>query len=199
MSRRALIVIDIQNDYFPGGRWTLSQMDRAADNAAALIAAMREAGETVIHIRHEFPTSDAPFFTPGSAGAEIHAKASPKEGEAIVLKHHINSYRDTHLKQILDERGVNEVVICGAMSHMCVDAATRASNDFGYQCTSSMTHARRAIWISKASRCPPRRPTRRPWPRSGLPMPASSRQGNGWMSSTLDRGPYWPDARGSAK
>ncbi|QBY55084.1 cysteine hydrolase family protein [Cupriavidus oxalaticus] len=135
MSRRALIVIDIQNDYFPGGRWTLSQMDRAADNAAALIAAMREAGETVIHIRHEFPTSDAPFFTPGSAGAEIHAKASPKEGEAIVLKHHINSYRDTHLKQILDERGVNEVVICGAMSHMCVDAATRASNDFGYQCT----------------------------------------------------------------
>lgn len=135
MSKRALIVIDIQNDYFPGGRWTLSQMDRAADNAATLIAAMREGGETVVHIRHEFPTADAPFFAPGSTGAEIHVKVSPKEGEPVVLKHHINSYRDTHLKRLLDERSINEVVICGAMSHMCVDAATRASNDFGYQCT----------------------------------------------------------------
>ncbi|WP_454725703.1 MULTISPECIES: cysteine hydrolase family protein [Cupriavidus] len=135
MPRRALIVIDIQNDYFPGGRWTLSGMDQAADNAARLIAAMRASGEPVIHIRHEFPTADAPFFTPGSQGAQIHPKAKNLESEAVVLKHYINAYRDTDLKAILDRHGVEEVVICGAMSHMCVDAATRASNDFGYACT----------------------------------------------------------------
>lgn len=135
MPQRALVVIDIQNDYFPGGKWTLSGIDAAADNAARLLAAARQSGDLVVHIRHEFPTSDAPFFAPGSVGAQIHPKVQNLADEPVVLKHQINSFRDTDLKEILDRNGIQEVVICGAMSHMCVDAATRASNDFGYQCT----------------------------------------------------------------
>lgn len=135
MPQRALILIDIQNDYFPGGRWTLSGMDAAADNAARLLAAARQAGDLVVHIRHEFPTSEAPFFVPGSVGAQIHPKVQNLNAEPVVLKQQINAFRDTDLKAILDRHGVQEVVICGAMSHMCVDAATRAANDFGFACT----------------------------------------------------------------
>lgn len=135
MDHRALIVIDVQNDYFPGGRWELSGMDAAAANAARVVAAARQAGELVVHIRHEFTTHDAPFFTPGSDGAAIHPIVEPLPGEPVVLKHFINSFRETELKAILDARGVTEVVIVGAMSHMCVDGAARAANDFGYGVT----------------------------------------------------------------
>ncbi|MDI3284111.1 cysteine hydrolase family protein [Polyangium sp. 15x6] len=135
MAARALIVVDIQNDYFPGGKWTLSGTEAAADNAARLLAAARSKGDLVVHIRHEFPSADAPFFAPGSEGAQIHPKVRNRDDEHVVLKHHINSFRDTDLKAVLDRHGITEVVICGNMSHMCVDAVTRAAADFGYAVT----------------------------------------------------------------
>ncbi|MBA4064832.1 MAG: cysteine hydrolase [Isosphaera sp.] len=134
MPKRALVLIDVQNDYFPGGKWTLSGIEVAADNAAKLLAKARVVGDLVVHVRHEFPSADSPFFTPGSAGAQIHPKVKCLDGEPVVLKHHVNSFRETDLKEILDRQGVEEVVICGAMSHMCVDAGTRAASDLGYKC-----------------------------------------------------------------
>ena len=71
---------------------------------------------------------------PGTDGAKIHPKVEGLEGEPVVLKHHVNSFRETDLKAILDRHGVEEVVICGAMSHMCVDAGARAASDLGYRC-----------------------------------------------------------------
>lgn len=133
MSKRAVIFVDIQNDYFPGGKWTLHGVEAAADNAAKLLESARRKGDLVVHIRHEFPTAEAPFFAPGSEGAKINDRVKNLDSEAVVLKHHINSYRETNLKEILDKNGVDEVIICGAMSHMCIDAVTRASNDFGYK------------------------------------------------------------------
>jgi nicotinamidase-related amidase len=133
-SKRALILVDIQYDYFPGGKWTLVGMDAAADNAARLLAAARAAGDLIVHIRHEFPSAEAPFFTPGSHGAQIHPKVQNWENEHVVLKHHVNSFRETKLKEILDRHGIRDLIICGAMSHMCVDAITRAANEFGYNC-----------------------------------------------------------------
>jgi nicotinamidase-related amidase len=135
MTKKALLVIDLQKDYFPGGKWTLDGIDLATANAVRLIASERDAGNLVVHVRHEFPTSDAPFFAQGSEGAEIHKDVQPISGETVILKNQVNSFRDTNLKDILDRNGIEEVVICGAMSHMCVDAATRAANDFGYRCT----------------------------------------------------------------
>jgi nicotinamidase-related amidase len=134
MPKRALVLIDVQNDYFAGGKWPLSGMDAAADNAAQLLATARAAEDLVVHVRHEFPSEDAPFFTPNSAGAQIHAKVQAREGEPVVLKHHVNSFLETDLKAILDQHGSEELLICGAMSHMCVDAATRAASDLGYRC-----------------------------------------------------------------
>ncbi|MFF7109551.1 cysteine hydrolase family protein [Pseudomonas sichuanensis] len=132
MSKQALIIIDIQNDYFPGGKWTLDGADAAADNAARLLDAARKRGDLVVHVRHEFESSDAPFFTPGSAGARIHHKVEPANNEAVVLKHKVNSFRDTNLKALLDQHDVKALTIVGSMSHMCVDAATRAAADYGY-------------------------------------------------------------------
>jgi nicotinamidase-related amidase len=134
MPKRALVLIDVQKDYFPSGKWPLSGIESAADNAAKLLAAARAAGDLVVHVRHEFPTADAPFFAPGSEGAKAHPKVREIDGEPVVLKHHVNSFRETDLKAVLDRHGVEEVVICGAMSHMCVDAGARAASDLGYRC-----------------------------------------------------------------
>lgn len=135
MSKQALIIIDIQNDYFPGGKWTLDGAEAAVDNAARLLDAARERGDLVVHVRHEFDSADAPFFAPASEGAQIHAKVTPKPGEPVVLKHQVNAFRDTNLKALLDQHEVKALTIVGSMSHMCIDAATRAAADHGYQVT----------------------------------------------------------------
>lgn len=135
MSKHALIVIDIQNDYFPGGKWTLEGAERAADNAALIIAASRTKGDLVVHVRHEFESSDAPFFTPGSQGAKIHPKVAPQGNEPVVLKHKVNSFLNTNLKAVLDEHNINAVTVLGSMSHMCIDGFTRAAADLGYGVT----------------------------------------------------------------
>jgi nicotinamidase-related amidase len=134
MKKTALLLVDIQNDYFPGGKWELEGTEAAAKKAATLLKSFREKGLPVVHIRHEFPTDDAPFFAPNSDGSKIHSSVQNIDGEPVVLKHHINSFRETNLKEILDEINVDSVLICGAMSHMCIDAVTRAANDFGYNC-----------------------------------------------------------------
>ncbi|MFF7861550.1 Isochorismatase [Pseudomonas sp. LLC-1] len=135
MSKQALIIIDIQNDYFPGGKWTLDGADQAADNAARLLAAARQRGDLVVHVRHEFDSADAPFFAPGSQGSAIHSKVEPAAGEPVVLKHKVNAFLGTDLEHTLDRHGVEALTIVGSMSHMCIDAATRAAADLGYQVT----------------------------------------------------------------
>ncbi|WP_085727986.1 cysteine hydrolase family protein [Pseudomonas sp. R37(2017)] len=135
MAKQALIVVDIQNDYFPQGKWPLVGADAAADNAVRLIKAFRDAGDSVVHIRHEFTSEEAPFFTPNSEGAKLHPKVINRADEPVVLKHFVNSFRETELKSILDEQGIKELVVVGSMSHMCVDGITRAAADFGYKVT----------------------------------------------------------------
>ncbi|MGN8277491.1 cysteine hydrolase family protein [Pseudomonas sp. SMN5] len=135
MSKQALIVVDIQNDYFPQGKWPLVDAEAAADNAAQIIEAFRQTGDPVVHIRHEFTSDDAPFFTPGSDGAKLHAKVLNRADEPVVLKHFVNSFRETELQAILEQLGVEKLVIVGSMSHMCVDGVTRAAADLGYDVT----------------------------------------------------------------
>ncbi|WP_460120437.1 cysteine hydrolase family protein [Pseudomonas sp. S2_C03] len=135
MAKQALIVVDIQNDYFPQGKWPLAGADAAADNAARLIETFRSVGDSVVHIRHEFTSHEAPFFTPGSEGAQLHPKVLNRTDEPVVLKHFVNSFRETELKSILDEQGIKELVVVGSMSHMCIDGITRAAADMGYAVT----------------------------------------------------------------
>ncbi|PWK76820.1 cysteine hydrolase family protein [Aminobacter sp. AP02] len=133
MSKRAVIAIDIQNEYFPGGRMPLVGIEQATANAARVIDAARAKGDTVIHVRHLSKAADAPIFAPGTPGIEINAAVAPAEGEKVITKNFVNSFRETDLKATLDAGGIDEVVIVGAMSHMCVEGATRAATDFGYK------------------------------------------------------------------
>lgn len=129
-----LLLIDFQNDYFPDGRRELERADRAVSNAAELLNAFRERGLPVVHIRHEFPGADAPFFQPGSEGAKTHQLVAPRINEPVVLKHEINGFQGTKLKEVLDSCRAERLVICGAMTHMCIDGTTRAAHDLGYEC-----------------------------------------------------------------
>ncbi len=135
MSTRAVIVVDLQNEYLPTGKLPLQGIEAATANAAQVIEAARARGDLVVHVRHEMPSADAPLFVPGSTGVEIIPAVQPAPGEAVVVKNYPNSFRDTDLEQRLDAEGVDEVVIVGAMSHMCIDATTRAAADLGYKAT----------------------------------------------------------------
>jgi nicotinamidase-related amidase len=131
----ALLLIDLQNDYFPGGAMELADMTRAAAKARDLLAACRQARRPIFHIQHLALGPGATFFRPGTPGAEIHESVRPRSGEPVILKHFPNAFRDTGLLETLKNAGVEEVIICGAMSHMCIDATTRAAFDSGFTCT----------------------------------------------------------------
>lgn len=133
MSNRAILVVDIQNEYFPGGKLPLSGIESASANAARIMNAARAKGDLVVNIRHEMP--GGPIFTPGTEGVEINASVAPAANEAVIVKNFPNSFRETGLKALLDEKNIEDVVVVGAMSHMCVDATVRAANDLGYRTT----------------------------------------------------------------
>lgn len=135
MSKKALLVIDIQNDYFENGAWELVGATEASIQARKMIDHFRDNNLPIAHIQHFAVDGNIPFFHPGTIGAEIHENVKPLVGEKVVQKNYPNSFRDTDLLEYLKENNVDEVVITGMMSHMCVDATTRAAKDFGFECT----------------------------------------------------------------
>lgn len=135
MSKQAVIVVDLQNEYLPSGKLPLTGIESTLENTARVIADARCNDIPVIHIRHEFLTPDAPFFVPGSDGVLIHPTVAPSDNELVILKNYPNSFLNTDLKKTLDEYGIEEVTVVGAMSHMCIDATVRAASDFGYRTT----------------------------------------------------------------
>jgi nicotinamidase-related amidase len=128
-----LLLIDIQNDYFPGGKHPLVNPLEAAQKAYELLQCFREHGGHHIHIQHISLKPDAPFFVKGDRGSDIHDSVAHFEGEPIVYKHYPNSFRETTLFATLKEWEIERVVIAGMMTHMCVDATARAAADFGFQ------------------------------------------------------------------
>lgn len=129
----ALLAIDIQNDYFPGGKMELERPLQASHNAASMLAWFREVRMPLFHIQHISERPGATFFLPGERGVDIHPSMAPREGETVVVKHYPNSFRDTRLAELLRGLQVKRVVVCGMMTHMCVDATARAAADFGFQ------------------------------------------------------------------
>lgn len=135
MEKTALILVDIQNDYFPNGRKELYEPGRAAQNARKLLDLFRNQEMPVFFIQHVSLDSDASFFLPDTDGIAIHETVRPVQGESIIVKHYPNGFRETTLLDELRKASIEQVVICGMMSHMCIDATTRAAADFGFQCT----------------------------------------------------------------
>jgi nicotinamidase-related amidase len=131
----ALLLIDLQNDYFEGGAMTLDGADAAVANAARLLDRFRARGWPIVHVQHLSTRPGATFFLPGTRGAEIHATVSPNDGETVIVKHFPNAFRETPLVATLRGRGIAKLTIAGMMTHMCVDTSTRAAADMGFACT----------------------------------------------------------------
>ena len=131
--KTALLLIDIQNDYFPGGKMELVEPLAAAKKAYMLLQCFREHNGHHVHIQHVSLKPDATFFIPGERGTDIHDSVAHFEGEPLVQKHYPNSFRETNLLELLKGWGTERVVIAGMMTYMCVDATARAAADFGFK------------------------------------------------------------------
>jgi nicotinamidase-related amidase len=131
--KTALLVIDIQNDYFPDGKYPLVNPLEAAQKAYMILQCFRESGNHHVHIQHVSLEPDAAFFISGDRGTDIHDSVAHFEGEPIVYKHEPNSFLNTNLLELLQSWEIERVVITGMMTHMCVDATARAAADFGFQ------------------------------------------------------------------
>jgi nicotinamidase-related amidase len=135
MPDTALLVIDIQNDYFPGGAMELEGADAAGARASEAIRNFRHQNLPVIHVRHLSVRPGSTFFLPGTKGAEMHSLVTPKGGETVVEKNFPNSFRSTNLKEVLEKQEIKNLVVAGMMTHMCVDASVRHAADLGFKIT----------------------------------------------------------------
>ena len=133
--KTGLILVDIQNDYFTGGRMELVEMQQAAKKAGELLSDFRRRSWPTFHIQHIAAQKGATFFLPETEGAALHESIQPQGDELVIQKHFPNSFRETSLLQELERHDVKKLVICGAMSHMCIDATTRAAADHCFECT----------------------------------------------------------------
>jgi nicotinamidase-related amidase len=122
-SKTALVLIDIQDFYFPGGRSELVEPEKAAMNAAKLLNKFRTDGRLIIHVRHN-----------SEPGGNINELVKPLPGEKIISKNAVNSFVGTDLLDYLKTNKIDSLVICGMQTHMCVEAATRAASDLGFKC-----------------------------------------------------------------
>lgn len=151
--KTALLLVDIQNDYFPGGKMELEGSPEASTRARELLTHFRQGHLPLVHIQHISTRPGATFFLPDTDGVRIQQSVRPLEDEILFQKHYPNSFRETPLLKHLRDEGITRLVICGMMTHMCVDATTRAASDYGFECliaqdacaTKSLSHRGQSV------------------------------------------------------
>ena len=120
----ALVIIDIQDFYFPGGSLPLVEPEKAAEKAAYVLEFFRKNKGLVVHVGHQ-----------STSGSAFHRLVAPLPGEKVITKKEVNAFLNTGLDQYLKEKKVTRLILCGMQTHMCLEAATRAGHDLGYSCT----------------------------------------------------------------
>ena len=130
--KEALLIIDVQNDYFPGGTCELYKAYEAEDRIKSLIKESRTLMRDIIYIQHINP-SDETFFLEGTYGCEISERIKPLPDDKVIVKYYPNSFLETELDSYLKEKGIKKLIVCGMMTHMCVDTTVRAAMDYGYE------------------------------------------------------------------
>lgn len=133
MNHPALLIIDIQNDYFPGGNMALEAPEAAAEQASRLLAYFRANAWPRFHIQHESVRPGSTFMIPGTTGQAIHPTVAPLDDEPVFTKHFPNAFQATPLHERLQDQKIGQLVICGMMTHMCIDTSVRAAFELGYK------------------------------------------------------------------
>ena len=121
--KTALLIVDVQEFYFPGGKMQLVNPEMAGLNAGLLLDHFRKNEMPVYHVRHNF-----------EPGGDIHPYVKPQGEEPVISKDQVNAFSGTGLLEILQGDSIEQLVICGMQTHMCVEAAVRAAHDFGFTC-----------------------------------------------------------------
>lgn len=130
--KQGLLVIDVQNDYFTGGKMTLAGADEALLKINALEVHFLAAELPIIYIQHIKYEANADFFEVGTVGADLHPKLKHDTNAIIVEKQFPNSFQATVLQEKIAENGIEQLVICGMMTHMCIRATTPVAQSLGY-------------------------------------------------------------------
>lgn len=131
----ALLMIEMQNDYFPNGRMPLEKSTEACAKAQEILQLYRAKQLPIIHVQHISTRPDAIHFLPCTKGVEFHTNVQPTKNETVIKKHYPNSFKDTALLTYLIKHQINHLVIAGMMTHMSIDATVRAAYDLGISCT----------------------------------------------------------------
>jgi nicotinamidase-related amidase len=121
--KTALLIVDIQDFYFPGDGPGLVNVIPASLNAKEILQLFREKKQLVVHVKHQ-----------STKGGEIHKNVEPIAGEKVITKTDVNSFLHTDLLEYLKKNEITRLVIIGMQTHLCLEAATRAGHDFGFEC-----------------------------------------------------------------
>jgi nicotinamidase-related amidase len=132
---RVLLLVDVQNEYFPGGGLELPAMKEASKNIAVLLNHFRDIGAPVLHLQHMSMSAEPGLFEPYSQGWELHEATAPRPGEATIPKYYPNGFRQTWLLAALQQRCASELVVAGAMTQACIDSTVRGATDYGFRCS----------------------------------------------------------------
>jgi nicotinamidase-related amidase len=132
--KTALLLIDIQREYFRGGAMPVEGAAEASVQARKLLAHCRVSHVPAIFIQHISVDPQAASFRNASPGVSLHRSIRPLPGEAVIRKHYPNAFRDTSLLEVLRADEIARLIICGMMTHMCIDTTTRAAFDHGFEC-----------------------------------------------------------------
>jgi nicotinamidase-related amidase len=133
-SRPGLVIVDIQNFYFAGGRLPLQGSVEAGLNAKRILELFRSKKWPVFHVRH-LPETMADAALAGDPQWSFQANVMPLAGEPVITKHEVNCFRGTDLLALLNGLKLKTLVIVGMQTHMCLEGAVRAAADYGFAVT----------------------------------------------------------------
>ncbi|ORE00873.1 Isochorismatase hydrolase [Rhizopus microsporus var. microsporus] len=134
--KEALVIVDVQNDYFPNGKFPTDSPVETAEAIAKLIQKFREEKKEVVHVTHVVPnpTEKFPFFQEGTWGVQVHDLVKPLPTEKYIVKNYSNGFHETDLEEHLRSKGIDRIIVVGMMIHNCVNATVYAGKDAGFDC-----------------------------------------------------------------
>ncbi|AWK05696.1 cysteine hydrolase [Flavobacterium crocinum] len=131
-TKSALLLIDIQNDYFYKGKMEFKGSYEVVARAKKILDSFRKKRKTVIHIQHIAVKKNATHFISGTYGAEIYEEVTPKENETIIVKNTPNGFIDTGLFEYLKNNQIENLTIVGMLDNMSNDPTVRTAKDLGF-------------------------------------------------------------------
>lgn len=130
--KRALIVVDVQNEYFEGGALPITYPPKSFEQIKTAIAEAQKAGDFIIFVQHTSLKENAGAFVRGSHMWEFHDEIKAIKSDLIIEKNHASSFVGTDLNYRLRSLGIDTVAIVGYMTQNCCDATARDASQLGF-------------------------------------------------------------------